>query len=173
MRLTSFIFNITLSQHEYIVGYSLVRDAVPRDIVFDGLEDCSTPHWNSCFYTCVCYDSLPGRTFRHNLLLKMLIKLPAHNVVHSLMLHLYRNQIRPKIQYCSHIQSGVMQTIISTLDRIQHYFHGKCSDGHTMLLYFSLYKIEREISTVIIPDLASRPRSYSHCRYLTFQKYVR
>lgn len=115
-----------------------MRDAVHSDFVFDGLGDYSTPHWNSCLYNGVCYDSLRGRIFKHNLLLKMLTKWPAHNVAQA-----------SSVQETNKTENLVLrpymvwgcENIISRLDRIQHHFHGKCSNEHVMLLYFSLYKI--------------------------------
>ena len=40
------------------------------------------------------------------------------------ILYLYKSQIRPKMEYCSHIWAGSSKHELSSLDRIQHRIHG-------------------------------------------------
>ena len=40
------------------------------------------------------------------------------------LLYLYKSQIRPRMEYCSHIWAGSSRTILSTLDRVQRRMRG-------------------------------------------------
>ena len=39
-------------------------------------------------------------------------------------MYLYKSQIRPRMEYCSHIWAGSSKTILSTLDRVQRRMRG-------------------------------------------------
>ena len=40
------------------------------------------------------------------------------------ILYIYKSQIRPKVEYCSHNWAGSMQQALLTLDRVQNRLHG-------------------------------------------------
>ena len=44
------------------------------------------------------------------------------------LLYLYKSQIRPRMEYCSHIWAGSSRTIISTLNRVQRRMRGLVSE---------------------------------------------
>lgn len=47
-------------------------------------------------------------------------------VTSSVMLHLFNNQIKPKMEHCCHIQIGVAQSALSSLDRAQNRIRVLC-----------------------------------------------
>ena len=44
------------------------------------------------------------------------------------LLYLYKSQIRPKMEYCSHIWAGSSRQALSTLDRVQNLMRGLVGD---------------------------------------------
>ena len=46
------------------------------------------------------------------------------------LLYLYKSQIRPRMEYCSHIWAGSSNTILSALDRVQRRMRGLDGEEH-------------------------------------------